>query len=41
MYTFAINISTLIIKKNSKFLKMIFQKYFNIIYDYHLRNERI
>ena len=38
IYTFAINILTLIMKKNLKLLKMIFQKYFNVICDHHSRN---
>ena len=41
IYIFAINISTLIMKKNIKFLEMIFQKYFNVICDHHSKNERI
>ena len=41
MYILAINTSTLIMKKNSKLFEMIFQKYFNIIYNYYLKNKRI
>ena len=41
MHIFIINISTLIIKKNLKLFEMIFQKYFNVIYDHHLRDIRI
>ena len=48
MYIFAINTSTLIIKKismfsknNSKLFEIIFQKYFNIIYNHYSKNERI
>ena len=41
VHTFIINTSTLIMKKNSKLSKMAFQKYFNVIYDHHSKNERI
>ena len=48
MHILIINISILIIKQNSifsknnlNFFKLIFQKYFNVIYNYYLKNKRI